>query len=96
MRKTIKLVIIDNVEHQLFQPFTLTELDKVLKKTSNTSPGTDDITYDMIANLQIRAKKLLLLLYSRLFFEGECIEDLKTVRVVLILKPGKPYNISSS
>ena len=94
-----KTSIIDlpiNNDHPLLQPFTLAELNNALKSCANTSPGQDSITYDMLFNLPDSGKLFLIDIFSNIFFSGEEVKDLKIVKIVPILKPGKKANISSS
>lgn len=89
--------ITDNqIDHPLLQPFTMNELEQALKKTANTAPGNDSITYDMLYHLSYETKKFLVIMYNKIFLEGEPIDVLKTVKVVPILKPGKPINVCNS
>lgn len=48
-------------------PLTITELENALKKTRESTPGGDDISYGMIKNLNRAAKEQLLCLYNQIW-----------------------------
>lgn len=57
---TIVLPPLSNNTESFNLPFTLREMENALTKSSLTSPGEDDIRYEMIMHLSIEAKELLL------------------------------------
>ncbi|XP_068224564.1 probable serine/threonine-protein kinase DDB_G0277165 [Palaemon carinicauda] len=50
-------------------PFTKEELEGALAKTKNTAPGIDDITYSMLRNMGVPAKRVYLLLINKTYVE---------------------------
>lgn len=67
---------------------TMKELEDVLSHTKGTSPGHDNIHYDMIKNLTQKGKQSLLQLYNKAFNEG-LPQQWKHSMIVPIKKPGK-------
>ena len=76
--------------------FTMSELDTVLRKTKNTAPGADGITYQMIRALPINAKEHLLRMLNKFFQEAFFPQDWSHSIIIPIAKPGKNPNSPSS
>jgi ribonuclease HI len=71
------------------EEFTMKELTSCLRLTSETSPGIDRITYDMIKNLHPTMIKLLLDIYNYIFCQKEFPNQWRIAIVIPIPKPGK-------
>ena len=82
--------------HFLLKRFNYPEMQKVIKKTSNTSPGLDHITYPIIRNLPYTFQKSLLKSFNYIWESGDYPEDWKKYAVIPIIKPGKTSNEASS
>ena len=76
-------------EDLLNKTFTMTEMNRALRKTKMTAPGKDQVCYIMISNLSEAAKGILLELYNRVWKEGKLPESWKEAVIVPIPKPGK-------
>lgn len=76
--------------------FSMWELNRVLNKCRNTTPGEDDISYCMLRNLSDRCKRVLLKLYNKVWEEGNLPEQWKEAIVVPICKPGKDPSVAES
>ena len=76
-------------EDLLNKIFTMTEMNRALRKTKMTAPGKDQICYIMINNLSESSKEVLLELYNRVWREGKLPESWKEAVIVPIPKPGK-------
>ena len=70
-------------------PFTEAELNNVLKKPHNSSPGQDGITYIMIRNLCYNSLQNLLALYNRIWSEHLFPSVWCTSIIIPFPKPGK-------
>ena len=73
----------------LSRKFSLQELDKILKKGANTSPGPDDISYPMLRNMGVLAKMFLLDIYNDMWLNSYVPKCLKQSNVILFHKFGK-------
>jgi ribonuclease HI len=69
--------------------FTATEYTSALGKCKNSSPGPDNINYDMIRRLHPSASVFLLDLYNRIWNEGYLPATWLEAVVVPILKPSR-------
>ncbi|KAG5886884.1 hypothetical protein JTB14_024741 [Gonioctena quinquepunctata] len=93
---TIPQSEIDEPSSFLGQPFTLRELELAIKKSSDTAPGFDDITYSMISHLPVVAKIYLLDIFNDIWVRNADCQYWKTVNVIPILKMDKCPNSASS
>lgn len=73
----------------LKEKFKLTELQEVIRKMKNRSPGPDNISTKMIKQLSEDNLKKLLDLYNNLWEKGEVPDEFKRTTVVPIRKPNK-------
>lgn len=76
----------------LIDPFKFHELQAALLHKKNTSPGPDFISYKVIQSLPDYVKKILLVIYNKLWDNGLVPTDWKSQYVVPILKPHKDAN----
>lgn len=70
-------------------PFSITELEESLRKSKNTSPGPDEIHYDMIRHLHPTALEYLLALFNHIWQEGKLPNSWRLATVIPIKKQGK-------
>lgn len=76
--------------------FSMTELNRVLKKARKTTPGKDQVNYCMLNNLSNRGKEVLLKLYNKVWEVGSLPSQLKESIIVPICKPGKDPSLAES
>lgn len=79
----------DNLREGLSTPFSIFELQKALRPSSDTAPGYDQIHYSMVRNLSDTAKGVLVNIFNDIWRDGNVPDDWKTQILVPILKPGK-------
>lgn len=86
-----------NPNTELNENFNLAELFRAIKNLKdNTSPGDDNINYEIIKHLPRKAVKILLKFYNRLWQDGVLPSDFKHAIIIPIHKPDKdPTNPSS-
>ena len=76
--------------------FSLKELTNALSSCSNTSPGEDDISYQMIKNLPTHQLNNLLEYFNYLWNNNLFPEQWSTAIVLPFLKPKKPPRLTAS
>jgi ribonuclease HI len=84
----------DNEPYNL--PFTSDELEDALHSCKGSSPGTDEIHYQMLINLTTMAKKNLLEIYNSIWISGVFPEEWTEALIVPIVKPGKDPKMPNS
>lgn len=85
-----------NDNPQFLSPFSFNEFITALKFRRNTSPGLDDITYQLIKNLHTTAQIKLLQIFNILWQNQLVPSSWKVQCVIPILKPHKdPNNFDS-
>lgn len=88
--------IIHNTPTQDIEPFTMEEFNLGLKGKKMSTPGMDDVSYEMIKNLPATAKQILLNLYNSYLNGTPIPKDWKKYNIIPILKPNKdPHDINS-
>ncbi|KAG5874278.1 hypothetical protein JTB14_021095 [Gonioctena quinquepunctata] len=75
--------------------FSLTELKSALLFHRGTAAGSD-ITYTILNNLASLAKRTLLKMFNKWWLENDITKELRDIIVVLILKPNRDPNLTSS
>ena len=85
-----------NTSSVLNLPFKMSELKKSLKKCKNTTPGNDDLCYEMFRHMSVSAKEKVLFLFNKIWKEGFIPTSWRHAIVVPILKPNKPKNDPAS
>lgn len=68
---------------------TLTELKSALRSCHGTSPGPDNIRYEMLKNLDTNATKYILDFYNTIWLKQVLPKNWKNAIVIPVLKPGK-------
>ena len=79
----------ENDESSINVEFKMSELQKALKKCKSTSPGKDQICYEMFRHMSSYGKKVLLKLYNLIWEKGVLPTSWKHAVTIPILKPGK-------
>ena len=87
---------VDEME-SLNQPFELHELQTAIKLCKNgSSPGYDDVTYELIKHLPKAPLQQLLVFYNKLWKEGLIVAEWKNSIVIPIYKSGSDKSQPSS
>ena len=71
------------------ESFTIMEFEFALDSCRKSAPGKDNISFEMIINLNTKAKKFLLQFYNHLWKKGFFPKAWRHAIVVPIVKPGK-------
>jgi ribonuclease HI len=93
MRETLRLyarLAISKKDKATDQPFTMTELNKVLKINKRSTPGEDQISYSMLKNTETQARHLILKLANKTLSDRRLPNQWKTASQIPIPKPGNP------
>lgn len=69
--------------------FTIHELNAALSQCKGSSPGPDNIRYEMITHLDVNAKNYLLGFYNNIWKNKVLPDNWRKALVIPILKPGK-------
>ena len=83
-------------EYTYNEQFSLLEFENALKQCSNSAPGSDSISYNMIRNLHVSAKLILLQIYNIVWTKGVYHKQWRSAVVLSFLKPEKPADDSAS
>lgn len=60
-----------------------------MAKTGKTTPGKDEVCYIMLKHLSDEGKKLLLMLFNKVWVEGRVPKRWKEAIIIPVQKPGK-------
>lgn len=82
------LIPADNFE-SYNSPILFNELSDSLSDCKGSSPGPDNIHYDMILNLSLSGKKFLLNLFNQIWLNHVFPDDWRRAILIAVLKPGK-------
>lgn len=74
----------------------MNELNHALKTCKGTSHGLDDITYEMISNMDVNHKNKVLEIYNQIWNDGDIPLQWKKSMIIPILKPGKDRKMAES
>jgi Reverse transcriptase (RNA-dependent DNA polymerase) len=69
--------------------FTEQEMSEALDGCSGSSPGPDDIEYELIKQLDYQEKLSILNSFNQIWPTGEFPDDWRTATVIPVAKPGK-------
>jgi Endonuclease-reverse transcriptase/Reverse transcriptase (RNA-dependent DNA polymerase) len=84
----------DRSDHN--SPFSMTEFHESLKTCKGSSPGPDDISYEMVKQLKEDDKESLLEIYNTIWRTGNFPDGWRKALTMPIPKPGKdPENLDS-
>lgn len=78
------------------EPFSLSELKFALSKTSNTSPGPDEITNKMLKTIPMEAAEHLLKVINRIYADEIFPDQWKDSIIVPIPKPNKDHSSATN
>ena len=73
-------------------PFKMSEFKKALKKCKNTTPGKDQICYEMFKHMSIIGKECVLKFFNRIWEKGFMPSTWRHALIIPILKPNKIKN----
>jgi ribonuclease HI/endonuclease/exonuclease/phosphatase (EEP) superfamily protein YafD len=77
-------------------PFTLVEMDIALQTKKPTSPGEDQVNYDMLKYLDANHRIALHQYFNHIWSQGVMPTAWKHATVIPIHKPGKPKDLPTS
>ena len=86
-----KIILNFETSQQLLynMPFSMIEFEAALKSSNNSTPGKDEISFNLIKHLHIIAKEFLLSFYNHLWKKGLFPKAWRHAIVIAIPKPGK-------
>jgi len=84
------------IDPDLNQAFSINELLSAINDTKNTTPGPDNICYEMLKHMSITSLEVLLQLFNKIWFTGNILPSWLHSIVVPIRKPNKPTHLPSS
>jgi ribonuclease HI len=90
----INIIDDDNEPYNL--PFSFNEFQEALETCKGSSPGNDEIHYQMIINMSTTAKKQLLELYNSIWISGTFPEEWNESLIIPIVKAGKDPTLPNS
>ena len=83
--------------NELNEFFSLNELNSAITQCKNkSSPGQDNISYEMIKQIPKSSLRILLTMYNQLWAEGRVLQDWKEAVVIPIHKPGTDASLPGS
>ena len=80
----------DNIENYNSE-FLLSELTDALSKAHDTSPGPDDIHYQLLKHLPVSSLSILLEIFNDIWKTGNILKSWKEATVIPIPKPDKDH-----
>lgn len=80
---------ITELNHPINTPITICEFDEVLSDCRGSSPGPDQIHYEMIKNMKSSHKQQLLSGFNKIWSDWTFPEEWRMAYIVPIPKPGK-------
>ena len=78
------------------ESFTIADFEMALDSCNNSAPGKDNISFEMIKNLNIKAKIYLLQFYNYLWKRGLFPKAWRHAIVIPIVKPGKDPSLPTN
>ena len=87
--ETKKLNFSTKKKYSYNKKFSLRDLKRAFKKSNNSSPGIDQIHYEILKHLPNETLKLLLNLINEYWESGKFPDCWRTVLLIPIPKPGK-------
>ena len=100
LKNSLEVIYTNNTNRQLNIPedmnnncyndeISLIEFEQALSSCKGSSPGPDDIHYEMIKQLDINQKKTIVELFNKIYDEGQVPKTWKHSLVIPIKKQGK-------
>ena len=90
------LIIPLNNDESYNHPITIEELLQTLAECKGSSPGPDEIHYEMIQNLCINGKNFLIKIFNQIWLNHVFPENWKRSIMIAVLKPGKDPRIPTN
>jgi len=84
------------IDPRINQAFTLKELISAVQDAKNTTPGPDNICYEMFKHLSTKLLEVMLQLFHKMWFTGKIPPSWLHSIVVSITKPNQPAHFPSS
>jgi len=84
------------IDPALNQDFSINELLSSLNDTKNTTPGPDNICYEMFKHMSIKSLEVMLQLFNKIWSTGKIPPSWLHSIVVPVPKPNKPAHLPSS
>ena len=84
------------IDPALNQAFSINELLSAINDTKNTTPGPDNICYEMFKHMSIKSLVVMLQLFKKIWFTGKIPPFWLHSIVVPVPKPNKPAQLPSS
>ena len=84
------------IHPDLSQAFSINELLSATNDTKNTTPGRDNICYEMFKHMFIKSLEAMLQLFNKIWFTGKILPSWLHSIVVPIPKPNKTAHLPSS
>jgi len=78
------------------QAFTLKELISAVQDAKNTTPGPDNLCYEMFKHSSTKSLEVMLQLFNKIWFTGKIPPSWLHSIVVPIAKPNQPSHLPSS
>jgi len=78
------------IDPALNQAFSINELLSAINDTKNTTPGPEDICYEMFKHMSIKSLEVMLQLFNKIWFTGKIHPSWLHSIAVPIPKPNKP------
>ena len=89
-------IVFNNKDTWYNAPITMGELETALETCTGSTPGPDDLHYDMFKELNMEQKQAILNFYNYLYLNDLFPDSWRIAIVIPILKPGKnPYICTS-
>jgi len=84
------------IDPHLNQAFSFNELLSAISDTKNSTPGPDNICYEIFKHMSIKSVEVMLQLFSKIWFTGNIPPSWLHSIVDPIPKPNKPAHLPSS
>jgi len=76
--------------------FTLKERISAVRNAKNTTPGSDNICYEMFEHLSIQSLEIMLQLFNKIWFTGKIPPSWLHSIIVPIAKPNQPSHLPAN
>ena len=96
VKKLTALNFTSKNEEDYNRPFSMEELNHALYEAKDSSPGPDDIHYQMLKHLPEKHLEMLLNTMNKVWLKGMYPKSWSEATVIPIAKPGKDHSLPSS